>query len=234
MSSQSALRSRSAGHDVLIVLGAGPGIGGSVARRFAAEGYSVGLVARTASSLERMAADLTQATGVAVATAIADATEPAQVRSAIGDLTRALGPATALCFSPLPDVGLIKPVLDTSPEEFMASLGLNVAGAAAAVSTVLPAMQERGRGSLLFTTGSAGLRPDPNRAASAVTTTAASVYISLVRQALSDGPIRVGHTVVAGPVGAGTSSHHPDAVAEDVYRHHDGRAREFPTVLRLS
>ena len=219
--------------EVVVVVGAGPGIGASVARRFAAEGYAVGMIARSAPRLERMADELAQATGVDVATAVADATHPDQVRTAIAGVTLELGPPTALCFSPIPDVALIKPVLETEPEEFMASLTLNIAGAAAAVDSVLPAMQERGRGSLLFTTGSAAVRPDPDRAASAVTTTAATVYISLVRQALSDGPIRVGHTVIVGPVGTSQSGHQPDVVAEDVYRHHIGRARDFPTVLQL-
>jgi NADP-dependent 3-hydroxy acid dehydrogenase YdfG len=115
----------------------------------------------------------------------------------------------------------------------MASLRLNVGGAAAAVESVLPGMLTAGRGSLLFTTGSAALTPDPARAASAVTTTAATTYIALLRQALDGSGVRVGHTVIVGPIDRDRDdAHHPDDVAADLWAHHEGRAAEFPSVLR--
>lgn len=218
----------------IVILGAGPGIGSSVADRFARAGYAVGLVARNAGRLEHQAAEIAGRTGARVATATADATEPDQVRRAVATIAAELGQPSVLCFSPIPDVGLIKPVLDTRPEELMASLQLNVGGAAAAVESVLPDMLERGRGSLLFTTGSAALRPDPSRAASAVTTTAATAYVSLLRGALGDTGIRVGHTVIVGPIDRDRpDAHHPDDVAADLWSHHEGQASAFPTVLRL-
>lgn len=218
-----------------VIVGAGPGIGASVASRFAAAGWAVGLVARNADRLARMATDLNDRTGVPVATATADATDPDGVQAALTAVAEELGEPSALCFSPIPDVGLIKPVTETRPREFMASLQLNIAGAAAAVETVLPAMLARRSGSLLFTTGSAALRPDPARAASVVTTTAATAYISLLREALRDTGVRVGHTVIIGPVARGRDdAHDPDAVAADLWRHHEDAAEQFPSVLRLT
>ncbi len=217
-----------------MILGAGPGIGAAVADRFARAGYAVGLVARNADRLEQQAAGLSTTTGARVAPATADATDPPQVRRAVAHLAAELGTPTVLCFSPIPDIGLIKPVLETRPEELMASLQLNVGGAAAAVESVLPGMLERGRGTLLFTTGSAALHPDPARAASAVTTTAATAYLSLLRQALDGTGVRVGHTVIVGPIDRERpDAHHPDDVAADLWSHHDGTASAFPTVLRL-
>jgi short-subunit dehydrogenase len=216
----------------LVVVGAGPGVGAAVARRFASEGYAVGLVARNAGRLAALASEVATL-GVPVGTATADATEPDQVRGALAYLARELGEPTALCFSPLPDVGRIRPVLETTAEDLLASLRLNVAGAAAAVEAVLPAMRAAGAGSLLFTTGSAALYPSPDRAASAVTTTAATTYVGLLREALAGTGVRVGHTVVVGPIGDG--GHAPDAVAADLWSHHVGTAATVPTVLpRLS
>ena len=217
---------------VVVVLGAGPGVGTAVARRCARQGWAVGLVARNGERIARSAADLRRSTGVDVATATGDATDPDQVRRALDAVAADLGEPAALCFCPLPDLALIRPVLETGPEELMASLQLNVAGAAAAVQSVLPGMQARGRGSLLFTTGSAGIDPDPARAASAVTTTAATVYLSLLRQSLEGTGIRVGHTVVVGPIiPGGGQGHDPDDVAADLWSHHLGQAGGFPTVL---
>jgi hypothetical protein len=68
-----------------------------------------------------------------------------------------------------------------------------------------------------------------------VTTTAATTYIALLREAPADTDVRVGHTVIVGPVDpAHKDAHDPDDVAEDIWRHHKGQARDFPTVLRLS
>lgn len=219
---------------VVLVTGAGPGIGASVAERFAREGYAVGLVARNADRLAEAAGELRARTGARTATVVADATDPDQVRGAVDRVTAELGAPSVLCFSPIPDIGLIKPVLETRPEELMASLRLNVGGAAAAVDSVLPGMLAAGDGSLLFTTGSAALSPDPARAASAVTTTAATTYLALLRQALAGSGVRVGHTVIVGPVGRDRDdAHHPDDVAADLWAHHEGRAAGFPSVLRL-
>ena len=220
--------------DTIVIVGAGPGVGAAVAHRFASERFSVGLIARNRDRLAELAMDLRNSYSTTVAIATADATNPSQLESAVEAVTVELGAASAMCFSPIPDVTLIKPVTETRADEFMESLQLNIAGAVTAVRCVLPAMQAVDRGSLLFTTGSAALRPDPARAASAITTTAASVYISLLRQALSTTGIRVGHTVIVGPIGGDENGHDPKDIANDLWHHHVGTATDFPTVLRLT
>jgi short-subunit dehydrogenase len=145
----------------IAIVGAGPGIGASVARRFARAGYAVGLIARNADRLDRMAAEIGRETGARLATRTADVTVPAEVRHALAAVSADLGDPSALCFSPIPDIRLIRPVLETRAEEFAASLQLNVAGAAVAVETVLPAMRAGNGGSLLFTTRQRGAAAEP-------------------------------------------------------------------------
>ncbi|WP_369394383.1 hypothetical protein AB5J72_47740 [Streptomyces sp. CG1] len=107
------------------------------------------------------------------------------------------GPAEALCFSPLlPDVGLIKPVLETAADDLDRALALNVVGAAAAARAVLPAMRTAGRGTLLFVTGGAVVHPNPDRAASAIVGSAGHAYAALLSQALTDTLMHVAHLVV--------------------------------------
>ncbi len=46
---------------VIAVVGAGPGLGLSIARRFGREGFAVALISRTPANLDRLAAELTAA-----------------------------------------------------------------------------------------------------------------------------------------------------------------------------
>lgn len=211
-----------------LVVGAGPGIGLSVARRVAEEGFSVGLVARDPERLAKLAATLEEG-GATVATERADASVPEDLQGAVARLQDKLGPADVVCFSPLPSTALIKPVLETSASDLSASLALNVGGAAALVGAVAPGMIERRRGTLLFTTGSGALRPSADRAASAVTTAAESMYVGLLHEALAPYRVHVGHVAIVGAVGPGLE-HEPDSVAEALWSHHVERDRAL-TVL---
>jgi len=84
----------------------GEGVGASVARRFAREGYAVGLVARNQERIGAMAAGLSDEYGVAAASRAADATDPRLLRKALAELADELGDPTVLALTPLPDVGL--------------------------------------------------------------------------------------------------------------------------------
>ncbi|UYM05780.1 SDR family NAD(P)-dependent oxidoreductase [Solicola gregarius] len=198
-----------------VVIGAGPGIGFSTARRFAIEGYDVGLVSRTEPRLRELAARLSGDVRVdgEVAYVAADAGEGTALRNAILELEERLGPTDVLVFCPLPDVDLIKPVLDTTADDLVSALTLGVGGATTAVSTVVEGMLERRHGSLLFTTGSGATQPSSDRAASAVATTAAAAYFRLLRDALRPSGVNVAHLTIRGAVGPGLR-HEPDAVAD--------------------
>lgn len=209
----------------VIVVGAGPGVGAAVARRFGREGHAVGLIARDRGRLEAMRDD-----GLASAVATADARRPDELRAALDTLATELGPAEVLCYSPLPALDTIKPVGDTTAEDLGAALELGVVGCAAAVAAVLPAMRAAGRGSLLFTTGSAAIRPSAERASSAIVNAAQASYWRLLHDALSSDGVYVLHAVIAGPIGAG--GHDPDGIAQALWRGHVERT-EARTVIEL-
>src|SRR4051794_15910616 len=59
----------------LLLVGAGPGLGSAIARRFAGEGYRVTLVVRSVATLVRIAREL-GAAGADVASVQADAGDP--------------------------------------------------------------------------------------------------------------------------------------------------------------
>ena len=65
-------------------IGAGPGIGLSTARRFAAEGFPVVLAARKVERLEELANDLRQGPNAGVELASVDCADPLQVAELVG------------------------------------------------------------------------------------------------------------------------------------------------------
>ena len=198
----------------LLVIGAGPGVGAAVARRFGREGHAVGLVARDHDRLDAMAGQLNDE-GITAAFAVADVRDPAAVREAIDALEERLGVAACLCVSPLPDITTIKPVDDTTAEDLQSALELGVVGTAAAVQRVLPGMRGAGRGTLLFTTGSAALTPTPARATSGIVNAAQSVYIKMLHDQLAGEGIYALHAVIVGPIGG--DGHDPANIAEAMW-----------------
>ena len=69
----------------LLVVGAGPGLGASVARRFAREGYRLTLVARSQATTAALADELRGA-GTDVTVVAADAGDPDNLRAAIAPM----------------------------------------------------------------------------------------------------------------------------------------------------
>lgn len=128
---------------VVIVTGAGGGIGGATARRFAEEGASVGVLDRDGATAAATASAIADAGGRALAVQC-DITELDGVRAAIDAVEAALGPVGALVNNAGWDV--FKPFLQTVPEEWTKLIDINLVGVLNMHYAVLPGMVERGYG----------------------------------------------------------------------------------------
>ena len=84
---------------MLVVVGAGPGIGAALARSCARDGYDVGLVGRRADVLEALAAEL-HGLGVDAVPAVADITDVAGGPAAVSGLGERWGRIDHLHFNP--------------------------------------------------------------------------------------------------------------------------------------
>ncbi|WP_433653962.1 SDR family NAD(P)-dependent oxidoreductase [Nocardia sp. CA-128927] len=143
-----------------VVVGAGPGLGSAAARRFGHEGHPVGLIARSAGNLDKIAADLI-AEGITAATESADVTDENALTVALGALRERLGPIEVVLFSPRPSLGWIKPVLDTAPSDIDSALALSVVGS---VPSRVPSVSGTPwRGLLAFRRSHVPLTDRPNR-----------------------------------------------------------------------
>ncbi len=200
---------------VAIIAGAGPGVGLAVARRFAREGFSLGLIARREAPLREASAGL----GVPVAVAAADLAEPGAAARAIGAITAALGPATVLVYNA---AGVTPgPAMAMEEAGFARDLALSVTGAFAAARAVHPAMRAAGGGTMLFTGGGLALAP-ANGAGVASLTAGKSGLRGLVHALageLAGEGIHVATVTIAGFVVPGTGFD-PELIAERYWAVH--------------
>ena len=143
----------------IAVLGAGPGLGQAVARRYAREGYAVAVVGRRREPLDRLVGQLTGdgARAFAIAADLADTGAiPAlaeRIRTAVGDPEVLYYGAAANGFVP---------VLELTPERVDELMPLGVHALLALVREFLPAMLAQGEGAVLSAQGASALRGNPD------------------------------------------------------------------------
>ena len=146
---------------VVVVVGVGEGLGVALARRFA-DGYAVALVARTADVTRAVAEQIRSAGGVALPIQ-SDATRPEQVIAAYEQICGALGVPEVLIYN-----GGRRPfgtLVETPPEVFEETWRVHAFGAFLWARQVVPKMLAQGRGAVLFTGATAGVKPGASSAA---------------------------------------------------------------------
>jgi NAD(P)-dependent dehydrogenase (short-subunit alcohol dehydrogenase family) len=203
--------------EVLVVVAAGPGLGRSVALRFAREGAAVGLLARATDSAAALAQELRAAGAREVATAAADVGDEAALRTALGDLRDQLGPATALVYNGSAFVQGSGLTITTG--DLRTALDVGVSGAMVAAQEVAPPMRAAGRGSLLLTGSVAADRASTSATAVGVAKAALrNLAMSLHKELAPDG-VRV-TTVTIDGVLQGPKALDLDEIADLYWRLH--------------
>jgi NAD(P)-dependent dehydrogenase (short-subunit alcohol dehydrogenase family) len=198
----------------LIVVGAGPGLGTSVARWFAAEGFGVSLVARRSTTLAAVETALSPY-DVPVAAYPADAGSPEQLERALAAVVADHG---------VPDVVVYNAAIiradapgELSPAELAETWSVNVSGILVTAMATIPAMAERGRGTFLVTGGLP--RPVPSHVSLSLGKAGARAVASMLADYFGPSGVHVATVTVAGTVAPGTS-YDPDLIAEQYWRLH--------------
>lgn len=147
-----------------VVTGAGSGIGGAIARRFAAEGAFVTCIDIVPERAERTVAEIAAASGKAAA-AVVDISDGAAVTAAIESAAESRGGLDILVNSA--GLGLERPFLETSAEDFERILSVNLVGAFRCAQVAAKEMLRRGAtaGRLINIASISGQRGGIGRAA---------------------------------------------------------------------
>jgi NAD(P)-dependent dehydrogenase (short-subunit alcohol dehydrogenase family) len=198
----------------VVVIGAGPGIGRAVARRFARENMSVALVARSEATLEAAAASLAD-TGVRVLTLTADSRDEVGLRKALDDAERELGVPEAVVYNAA--VVQADSLGELSLAAHLDIWAVNVLGALSAAAHVAPGMGKRGGGSFIVTGG----MPEPKKEYVSLSLGKAGVrtLVTLLDQEYGPLGVHAASVTVNGHVAPGTAFD-PDDIAEHYWRLH--------------
>jgi NAD(P)-dependent dehydrogenase (short-subunit alcohol dehydrogenase family) len=182
----------------LLIVGAGPELGESLARRFGREGFRVGLVSRTQAKLDALVAELA-ADGVEAVGTAADVRDPASLVGAIDAIRARIGPIDVLEYSPLIDMNSLQLVTEMTLDRLQEHFDLHVTGAVAAVNAVLPHMLQRGHGGLYFTTGGTAHWPSATHGSGCLTIAALRHYMLMLSDAVAHKGVHVGSICIAVP-----------------------------------
>jgi NADP-dependent 3-hydroxy acid dehydrogenase YdfG len=199
--------------EVLVLVGAGPGLGSAITQQFAAEGWSVGLLAHQADVVEAGRAEL-EPTGVKVATAVADVTDSAAMHDAMAGFATELGAPTTVVYNA--SRYQAETVLELTTDALRSGLDLHVLGALSTAQCAVAAMRETGRGVLIFTVNNLALEPTAAGAAMAIGKGAQRNLALSLEQEIAGTGIRVGILRIAGVIKADTAFD-PARIAESYW-----------------
>lgn len=137
-----------------IILGAGDGLGGAIARRFADGGHHAVLVRRDLDKAEAAAAEIVQSGGVASGRDT-DVRDPEAMAELFRSVEADIGPVDVCVYNA--GANTKKPLLETSPKLFRQVWELACFGGFLAARECAAVMGARGAGTLLFTSATSGI-----------------------------------------------------------------------------
>jgi len=139
---------------VAVVTGVGPGLGAALARRFAST-YAVAILARRSDYLKSLAGEM-RLGGATVIESICNVGDRANLSSAFHAIREELGEPEVLLYNA--GSGSWGTIVDITPDQYEADWRVNAFGAFVAAKEVAPGMIARGRGAILFTGATAGVK----------------------------------------------------------------------------
>jgi short-subunit dehydrogenase len=180
---------------VVVIFGAGPGLGASVARRFGNEGYQVALVGRRLKPLTALAEELGQS-GIPAVAFSADLGHTDNAKAVAMNIQDRLGRIDAVYYAPSGTEAFL-PAVEMTVEMTRERTELMFHGLVAIMNAVLPQMRQRGEGAILAGFGASAVVGEPFMSGPAPAQAAARNYLySLHGEVLGDG-VRVGMVTIA-------------------------------------
>jgi NAD(P)-dependent dehydrogenase (short-subunit alcohol dehydrogenase family) len=213
----------------LLLIGAGPGVGAGVVRRFGREGFRSTLISR-GDTLDQLAADL-RSGGLEIEAIRADIEDLAGYRETLERIFSAPGaPGVVVYNAYIPDPGEI---LDTTVERLRTAYAVDVLGAVVAAQVAAPVLRSAGGGTLLATSGSFADDPVSALASLSMGKAALRSAQTLIAAAVREDGIHAATITIAGAVKPGTDFD-PDKIAELFWTAHTDSKDAWQTEYRFT
>jgi 3-oxoacyl-[acyl-carrier protein] reductase len=187
---------------IAVVTGSSRGIGAAIAARFARDGARVVIHGRDAEALASVHTAIASASG-AVLSVTADLTDYDQIERMRSQIEEQVGPADILVANA--GGSPVRPSLveDITEADWRRSIDTNLTATFLTIKSFLPAMKQRGRGTIITLSSAAARRPSAN---SPVAYAAAKAAIELLTKDVA---------VQAGPFGIRANCISPETIMTD-------------------
>jgi NADP-dependent 3-hydroxy acid dehydrogenase YdfG len=212
----------------IAIVGAGTGLGASIAKVFGAHDYRVALISRNKENLNVLVAQLAEA-GITAAGFPADVTDRPALTAALRDALSHFGSIDVLEYSPYG--GLTQDVpADVTVDGLQQQMEHHLYGAVTAVNAVLPAMLQAGTGTLLLTTGGGAINPYPmlasvNAAQAAQRNWTINLHNVLAAQGVYAANVAINVFIGTEPPAPGYPYASPDDIARVYWELHNQRTQ---------
>ncbi|MGH3138651.1 MAG: SDR family NAD(P)-dependent oxidoreductase [Gaiellales bacterium] len=198
------------GHQIVLITGAGGGIGAQAARAFAADGHLVAAADINAGRLEALAGQIPAEQLLTVA---ADVRDRSSVDAMVARTVERFGAIDVLCPNAGVFVGPDRPIEETPADAIDLLIDVNIRGVVNVLQAGLPHV--RPGGAVILTSSISGLQAHPGGAVYAATKTA---QIGLARSLAAElGPRQIRVNVISpGTIetAMATDAHTPEQLAE--------------------
>tara|TARA_B100002003_G_C14097273_1_gene527751 strand:+ start:559 stop:1323 length:765 start_codon:yes stop_codon:yes gene_type:complete len=186
---------------VCLVLGAGAGIGGTVATRFAQEGYHSCLCRRSdQKGLDKLVGNI-KTEGGSASGYLLNAIEDNVIEDLITSIESEIGPIEVLVYNLGAQTGM-KLLQDTTHKEFEWGWRMANFGLFRAAKVVCPLMEERGKGTILVTSATAAMRGNKTQHSHASAMGGRRMLCQSLNAEFSSKGIHVAHIIIDGAVDA--------------------------------
>jgi NAD(P)-dependent dehydrogenase (short-subunit alcohol dehydrogenase family) len=186
---------------VCLVIGAGAGIGGTVAKRFASEGYHACVCRRSdQEGLDKLVTEIEGAGGSASGSLV-NAVKDDTIEDLVESIESDIGPIEVAVYNLGAQIGN-RTLADTAHKAFEIGWRIGTFGLYRLAHALTPHMVERGKGTFLVTSSTAAVRGNAGQHSHAAAMGGRRMLCQSLNAELSSKGIHVAHIVIDGAVDA--------------------------------